>query len=290
MALCLYLFWTVTSAAWVWLALAPVAESAPPWLVQTRDVCFGTLENGLPDVHGWISLAAPLPMLVALVVLMGGDLRSQLARLSRSPVGFALTLTLLTMPGITLGYAALRVAQAPRLAVAPEVGPLPQEYPMVDEPCPDFQLQDQGGRLFGPKQLLGQVTIVTFAYAHCQTVCPGLLENLRQAAAATHCKAVVVTLDPRRDTCGSLEGLARHWELPAGSVMLGGEVDEVEKAIAAFGVPIDRDLKTGDITHPALVFVFDSRARLRYRFTSPSRAWLEEAAMRSSAGNTRVIR
>ena len=280
MALCLYLFWTVTSAAWVWLALAPVADTAPAWLVQTREVCFGTLNNGLPDLHGWVSLATPLPMLLALLVLMGTDLKAQLARVARSPLGRIMVATCLLVPCLTLGYAALRVAQAPRLAPPPEAGPLPQAYPMLDEPCPPFRLQDQKGHPFDHTGLLGQVTLMTFAYAHCETVCPGLLLHLRQAAARSNCRVVVVTLDPRRDTCGSLEGLAHHWRLPPGSVMLGGEVDEVEKVVTDFGIPLTRNEQTGEITHPALVFVYDDQARLRYRFSSPSQDWLQEAVYR----------
>ena len=275
----MYIFWTVTCAAWVGLALAPVPE-APAWLTLTRDVCFGTLNNGLPDTHGWISLAAPIPMLVALLILMGKDLKGQLSRLARAPLGLVVVVGVLLMPCLTVGYAGLRVAQAPRLAPPPELGPLPEDYPMVTEPCPVFSLQDQTGRPFDQTRLQGEVTLLTFAYAHCQTVCPGLLGNLSQMARETHARVVVITLDPRRDTCGSLAGLARVWDLPAGSVMLGGEVGEVEKVISDFAVPIQRNLQTGEITHPALVYVFDSKAQLRYRFSSPSQSWLREAIAR----------
>ena len=279
MALGLYLFWATTSALWVWLALAPVPE-APAWLTQTREVCFGTLDNGLPDTHGWISLAAPFPMLLALLVLMGRELKSQLQGLCLSAPGFLLTVAMLMVPCATVGYALVRVAEAPDFAFSAEVQPLSPDYPMVQEPCPAFRLQDQSGATVGASILQGEVTLLTFAYAHCQTVCPGLLQSLRQAAQRTHCRAVVITLDPRRDTCGSLAGLARYWNLPTGSLMLGGEVEEVEKAIAAFQLPIERNLSTGEITHPALVLVVDAQARIRYRFSSPSSEWLEAAVVR----------
>lgn len=277
MGLILYSFWTLTTAAWVWLALAPAPESAPEWLMRTREVCFGTLETGLPDVHGWISLAAPIPMLIALLVLMGSELRDQLRSLSRSFLGKFLAAALLLAPPGTLSYVAFRVAEAPRLQAAPEMGPLPVDYPLEDQPCPEFRLQDQKGRWRGKGDLAGRVSLLTFAYAHCQTVCPGLIENFRRVARDTGARAVVVTLDPRRDTCGSLTGLAHYWELPEGSWLLGGEVDEVESALKAFGVTFDRDQKTGEIVHPALVYVLDREGHIRYRFASPSQEWLRTA-------------
>ena len=60
-------------------------------------------------------------------------------------------------------------------------------------------------------QLVGRVTLLTFAYGHCQTVCPGLLASLRSQVKPGGPRLVVVSLDPWRDTCGSLKGLAEHW-------------------------------------------------------------------------------
>lgn len=282
MALGLYLFWAATSALWVWLALAPVPE-APAWLTQTREVCFGTLDNGLPDVHGWISLAAPFPMLLALLTLMGQELKQQLKRLCFSGPGFVLVVTMLMMPCGTLGYVMVRVAEAPAFALPGAGGPLSANYPMLKQACPAFQLQDQSGARVGPAVLKGEISLLTFAYAHCKTVCPGLLQSLRQAAERTRCRVVVITLDPRRDTCGTLAGLAHYWQLPTGSLLLGGEVENVEKAVSAFELPIERNLSTGEITHPALVLVLDAEACIRFRFSSPSAAWLEAAVARTRA-------
>lgn len=280
MALGLYFFWAATTALWVWLALAPVPEQAPVWLTQTREVCFGTLSNGLPDTHGWISLAAPIPMLLALLVLMGRELHSQLKHLCTSVLGFLVLVALLMLPCGTVGYAVVRVAEAPDASLPVKAQPLAPDYPALKVVCPIFQLQDQAGAKVGPSVLKGEITLLTFAYAHCQTVCPGLLENLRQAAERTSCRVVVITLDPRRDTCGSLGGLGRYWKLPTGSFVLGGEVEQVERAIGAFQVPIERNLSTGEITHPALVFVLDGEAQIRYRFSNPSISWLETAVSR----------
>lgn len=285
MALLLYFFWCVTSAAWVWLALSPVAaQGGPEWLVRTRELCFGTLETGLPDVHGWITLAAPLPMLVALLALMGRDLRAQVAYMSSFWPKPLSVLLLLSLPVATLVYSGWRVAQAPRLLESSPTGPLPQNYPQLAEPFPNVDLQDQFGRPFtGRPQLLGSITLVSFAYSHCQTVCPSLLQNLAAAGRSGQCRLAIVTLDPRRDTCGSLGGLVGFWGLPTGSLILGGEVPQVEAALKTLSLTIERNPNTGEILHPALVLLVDSQARLRYRFNSPSQNWLEEAMARLRA-------
>ncbi|MBS2039894.1 SCO family protein [bacterium] len=273
MALFLYGLWALTTTFWVWLALSPFSNSGPEWLSRTREICFGTLSNGLPDTYGWISLAAPIPMLLALLVIMGADLRSQ----AEQKLGRTWPALLLVLPCLCGLYATGRVLRAPSLVV-PEAVRMPGDYPQISEPLPDFQLQDQRGRSVGPKELIGSVTYLTFAYAHCETVCPSLMERLRQAAGRTGCRVVVVTLDPRRDTCGSLAGLAQHWRLPPNSLLLSGEVGEVEKTLAAFSMVLERNQSTGEITHPALVYVLDAQGRIRYRFSNPAPGWLESAA------------
>lgn len=273
MALFLYSLWALTTTFWVWLALGPISASAPEWVSRTREICFGSTSSGLPDTYGWISLAAPIPMLIALLVIMGPELRSQ----ARRRLGSAWPGLLLLLPCLCGLYTVRRVLSAPSWP-PPASGQMFKDYPQISEPLPDFRLLDQSGRPIGPKDLKGSVTLLTFAYAHCETVCPSLLEELRQAAGHTGCRVVVVSLDPRRDTCGSLNGLARHWRLPQNSLLLSGEVGEVEKTLAAFSMVIERNPATGEITHPALVYVLDARGRMRYRLSNPAPGWLEAAA------------
>ena len=274
MALALYIFWAVTWLSWVLLALAPAPESSPEWLLITREVCFGSLPQTLPSLQGWISLAAPIPMFLALLALYGGELKGQLVRLPRT-----LQAALLLLPILTVGYAALRVVQeAPRqaeLAVSP---PLSPEYPELRLQCPDFILEDQFGKAFGKGQFQGKVTVVTFAYAHCETVCPALLETLRQLVGVDK---AVVTLDPWRDTCGNLSSIANSWELGSDTKVLSGEPEQVARLTSAWSVPVSRDEKTGEIFHPALVFIVGSDGNVLYGFTNPTVAWLEEGVRRA---------
>lgn len=273
MATVLYLFWALTWMVWVGLALYPSAMSSPEWVQIAREICFGSLPEGLPTRAGWLMLLAPVPMLVVLVAMCGTELRAQWRRL-----GLGVSAALLLLPALTVGYAAKRVLDerpwnSAQVAALP---PLSDDYPRLETPCPEFRLKDQNGVEFGVGNLMGDVTVVTFAYAHCQTVCPRLLETMRELEGA---RKVVVTLDPWRDTCGSLSGLADLWRLGEASV-LSGDPEQVAVLTSAFGVPVERDLKTGEITHPAMVFVLDRQARVAYAFQNPSVDWLDTAVDR----------
>jgi cytochrome oxidase Cu insertion factor (SCO1/SenC/PrrC family) len=160
---------------------------------------------------------------------------------------------------------------------ATELPPLSPDHPTLDLDCPDFLLRDQLGKPFDRHGLEGEVTVLTFAYAHCQTVCPALLNTMRDFQGG---RKVVVTLDPWRDTCGNLSGIAAVWDLGQAHV-LSGDPEQVARLTTALNVPTERDEKTGEIMHPALVFVLDRNARVAYGFTNPTLTWLEEAVRRA---------
>ncbi|MFA5505627.1 MAG: SCO family protein [Vulcanimicrobiota bacterium] len=273
MALVLYIFWAVTWLAWVLLALAPVPELSPEWILLTREVCFGSLPDRLPTVQGWISLAAPIPMLIALVMISGDELKRQMRALNRPFLIF-----LLLLPVFTIGYAAFRVEQE-RLVepvLEEEYPALPPGYPTLNLELPRFSLTDQDGRAVEETDLQGEVTVLTFAYAHCQTVCPRLLNTMRELEGVPR---VVVTLDPWRDTCGNLSGIANLWDLGPTRV-LSGEPEEIARLTDALDVPVSRDQKTGEIYHPALVFILDREGRVAYGFTDPPVEWVREGVDR----------
>lgn len=275
MALRLYVFWALTWAAWTWLALGKTPADSPEWLLRTREVCFGSFSDGLPQAHGWVSLAAPIPMLIALLALCGAELRQQWKRLP-----WLLGLLLAALPVGTLGYSGARAWQGwqlrQTLQARPAALPLPPDYPQWRGPLVQFgALRDGQG---APVQPPSRPWVLTFAYAHCQTVCPTLLQTVR--ALPADMPAVIVTLDPWRDTCGSLGGLGKHWQVGPNVRLLSGPEDAVGQLTRALEVPTKRDPNTGEIDHPALVFLIDGQGRARYRFLNPSVEWLLEGANR----------
>lgn len=277
----------LVTAAWWALALAPVADP-PPWLAAARAVCFGATPTGLPDTYGWLLLVlAPGSMLAGIFAVWGRDIA--LALRWRGQRWGARTATVVAALALSAGlvWAGARVAEG--LAIAKtDYGPetaerLPAGYPRLDRPLPEFRLVDQHGEVVTADTLRGRVTLLTFAFAHCATVCPVIVRTARSATArlgGTAPDLLIVTLDPWRDTPSRLAQIHRDWELPAAARVLSGDVAAVTAALDAFGVPWRRDAATGDVAHPPLVYLVDREGRIAYGFNNPSPEWLVEAATR----------
>lgn len=289
-ALALLLCWLVITTAWWALALAPVADP-PPWLLVARSVCFGSTASGLPDTYGWLVLvAAPASMLAAILVVWKDDLSASLLSLAGSAAGRVV------LAAVALFLAAATTAAASRIASGlavenisydpADMGELPDNYPRLGTEVPPLVLIDQSLSPFTKSDLEGRVTLLTFAFAHCHTVCPAIVQTMRSLAARLGDEApqiVVITLDPWRDTPARLAQMHRDWQMPAGVRVLSGEVGDVTSALDGFQVPWTRDEATGDVTHPALVYAIGRDGRIAYGFNNPSVDWLAEAARRLSS-------
>ncbi len=177
-----------------------------------------------------------------------------------------------------------RATAGPVTLAAAEGDRLPDNYPRTAEAAPPIALVDQSGTRLEPAATTGRPVILTFAYAHCRTVCPGLVYAVRGAAErlGARTSALVVTLDPWRDTPSSLPSLAEAWRLDEipGAHMLSGEIAEVLAIHEAYGLGAVRDEATGEITHPGLVFVLDAQGRVAFRFLNPPASWLVDAVAR----------
>jgi len=266
------------TAGWWALALWPAGPSAPQWLERTRYVCFGIEPGGLPDIGGWVGLiGSPLGMLGILVVGWGSALASGLRRLRQAPVGRAVlasAVLALTVGVATAGVQVKRLASAGAFQFAAD-GPVPETYPRLDREAPPLVLAGHRGDRVDVQAFAGRPVIVTFAYAHCATICPLLVTNARTAqlelaGAGTQVELVVVTLDPWRDTPSRLPSIAERWLLGDRAHLLGGDPDEVVAAIEAWQVPIQRNPTTGEVTHPSLTYLVDQRGRIAYATTGES--------------------
>jgi protein SCO1/2 len=281
----------VVTAAWWGLALWPVPGEAPAWLDRVRTVCFGATESGLPDVSGWLLLIGqPLGMLALLMVGWGRAVRSGLVHLTENLPGRALAGVAVALLAAGAGAAAVRVAHATEsvaFRTPQDVLPSP-DYPRLDRRPPPHELVDQHGRSVSAESLVGKPAFVTFTFGHCTTLCPIVIQQVLAARdlLAERNEEVptvaVVTLDPWRDTPPRLPHLVRQWDLPDDARVLSGEVDQVNAALDAWGVARERDPQTGDITHPALVFILDATGSVQYASSGGPRA-LAELARRVTA-------
>jgi cytochrome oxidase Cu insertion factor (SCO1/SenC/PrrC family) len=205
-------------------------------------------------------------------------------------VGRALGIALVLLALGPALWAATRIERALRLERAsyePRIlEPLPDGYPRLALPVPEFRLVDQTGQAFDHTMMHGTPTILTFVFAHCQTVCPMLVDRARQAADVLgpgQVQVVLLTLDPWRDAPASLPGLAEQWRLQPPTRMLSGDPSEVEKVLDAFQVARERNVQNGDVNHPPLLYIVDGAGRIAYQFNDPSVDWIVEGVRRVTA-------
>ncbi len=272
----------VITLAWWALALWPLPSAAPPALLRARTICFGTTDNGLPTGTGWMMLIGE-PMMITLLLLSvtgGTTIREGLQGLARHTLGrWSLGAT------AVIGLVAV-VAAGARVASALGVGAPPvtrasvdvASAPRLDRPAPALGLVDQRGATLSLYALRVRPVLVTFAYAHCETVCPLVVQEVvraRDRLADRNPLVVVITLDPWRDTPSRLAAMARQWELPADAYVLSGPVPDVEAALDRWGVARTRDSRTGEITHPQVVYVLDRDGRIAYSVTGDAEAIAE---------------
>lgn len=277
--LALYAILVVTAAWWA-LALWPVAQ-VPEWLARTRAMCFGSSPDGLPNAGGWLLLAGqPLGMLVVLFAVWGEELGTAVQRLRHGAVGRALLGG--TMVALLAGaaLATIRVRNATGEPFDPVAGGV--ALTRVNDPAPELTLVDQHGNQLSLAAFAGRPVLVTFAYAHCQTVCPVVVHEALEAqrsAADLDAALLVVTLDPWRDTPSRLPSIAEGWGLGPEAHVLSGDVAAVERTLSAWRIPRVRNEANGELSHPAIVYVVSRAGRITYALPGGTAALTE--ALRS---------
>lgn len=257
----------VVTVAWWALALYPVA-SAPEWLTRTRLACFGAPPGALPNAGGWVLLVGePIGMVGILVMVWGEELARDVRLLARRRWGALVLAT--SGAGLLWGTVAAaqvihRANGSDRFRVVDDdfAPPVP-----LDAPAPLLRLIDQRATNFDLAALRGQPALVAFAYAHCETVCPTIVQQVRAARDASRpdVPLVIVTVDPWRDVVSRLPSMAAAWELAPHDRVLSGSVDAVERTLDAWNVGRARDSTTGEVGHATAVVLIDAEGRMRYR-------------------------
>jgi len=291
----LLVLWSLAALLWWAFAFAPLPSEPPGWLSAARHACFGSVADGPPAAHGWMVLIlGPSSFLAAIIALWGRELPSSLARAGRTRVGQTIVAALALAVVFESAWV-VRKLEAARAVDAWARSPhddrvLPADYPRHTSAAPEFLLVDQHGEMLSLGRLRGRPVALTFVFAHCETLCPLVVETLKQASAADDAPAVLlVTLDPWRDTPRTLPAIATRWQLPTTfHVLSSPRIDDVVQVSERYGVPFTRDERTGDIVHPALVFLIDADGHLAYTFSNPSPAWVREGLRRLGQAHVRT--
>jgi len=259
----------VITAAWWALALWPTGDSSPAWLTVTRQACFGTRETGMPNAGGWMVLTGqPLGMLLVLVAVWGRDLREGL-RLASERVSGQLALGAaggLLVAGLAGVFVRVQTANAQPFASSPTEEVVGQLTRLNDAPKP-LELTSQTGKLVTLEQFRGRPVIVTFAYAHCETVCPLIVNEVlaaRDALDARDPVVLVVTLDPWRDTPSRLAAIAEQWGMTGDAYVLSGSAEVVERTLNDWRIPRVRNERTGELSHPSMAYIVGVDGRIAY--------------------------
>ena len=253
----------LVTAVWWALALYPAAN-APEWVSRTRLACFGAAPGGLPDAGGWILLVfQPVGMLAMLFAVWGDAVRADFRWLVARPAGrfvIGAALGALTWSALTAAMVIKRVASGAE--------PIPIASTPSTVSVPDLVLTDQHGQVFDLRQATNGPVLVTFAFAHCATMCPTQIRELlriRSEAGRDDIPLVVVTVDPWRDVPPRLPTIAGAWKLAPGDRMLSGTVEDVNATLDAWGIARQRDEVTGDVLHALTAVLVHPGARTATR-------------------------
>ncbi len=257
------------TAAWWSLALWPVEPTTPAWLLRTRAVCFGTMLNDLPNAGGWLLLIGqPIGMLTVLATVWPTELRRGFGLLMRRVSGQMLLGIVAAGIGAGSAGVAARVAGfEDRSFSAGADREIATALTRVNDQAPALSLIDQRGRQISLDRFRGRPVIVTFAYAHCETICPLVVSDVLAAQRHLSDRApavVIVTLDPWRDTPSRLSAIASNWNIGPEAHVLSGSPEAVERALNAWRVPRVRNEKTGDLSHPPIVYIVGANGRIGY--------------------------
>jgi protein SCO1 len=258
------------TASWWALALWPVGTDTPEWLLRTREVCFGAVADGLPNAGGWLLLIGqPAGMLIVLAAVWGAELREGLARALARLAGQLVVGA--TSAALVAGIAAvgLRVSTAGQEPFAINAADVAAQLTRVNDAAPALSLVDQSGQEVTLESFRGRPVLVTFAFAHCATVCPLIVSDVLTARSQLEAPppVLVITLDPWRDTPSRLPTIASGWSLGQDAHVLSGPVERVERTLNAWRIPRTRNQRTGDIVHPSMVYVIAGDGRIAYVVT-----------------------
>lgn len=289
----LLLLWALSVVIWWGFAFWPTSPDAQSWLAIAQAACFGSLPGGLPAVQGWMMLTmAPLMLLSGIGVVWGREIATTLPVLLRTPRWRAAAVLLTCAFGLETVWAVSRVESSARLNAVSFAStltePLPEDYPRGSSPAPAINLVDHQGRPFTLATTTGRPVVVSFVFAHCQTVCPAIVTTIKAAAARMAPGAfatVLITLDPWRDTPAALPTMATAFGLGEHAYLLSGEPETVGGVLDGFGVARERSATTGEVAHVPLVVVLDGQGQVAYQFNNPPTEWVVEGVRRLQSGS-----
>jgi cytochrome oxidase Cu insertion factor (SCO1/SenC/PrrC family) len=140
--------------------------------------------------------------------------------------------------------------------------------------APSFTLTAPGGQAVSLDGLRGKVVVLSFFDSECNDICPVLATELREAlddlgTDAPRVVVLTVNTDPVATSLGSASPAERASGL--GSVsqwrFLTGTLQELDAVWKAYGVSIEVEPTTNQVSHNNLLYFIDQKGKLRLRAT-----------------------
>jgi protein SCO1/2 len=137
----------------------------------------------------------------------------------------------------------------------------------VPRPAPDFSFVDQFGNERHLASLRGRHVLLHVFYGSCVTICPIVIERLREAysdlPAAQRSKLIIlsISVDPVHDTTERLRDLWRHKGAFEGWIMAQPAGRSIDQIAQEFGIWVFAK-NDGTINHSADLFLIDPDGRI----------------------------
>jgi protein SCO1/2 len=175
----------------------------------------------------------------------------------------------------TASVVAIVVALIALALPAPRATSAPTRTLLADPPrtIRDFALTTAEGKTLKLSELSGAPVLLFFGFAHCPSICPAALTQLRRlelnyARDLGATRIVVISVDGERDTPAMLS----EWLMPISPTFIGltGPANTVHDIASQFTAAFFKGAKqeSGDylVEHNSQVFLLDAQGRLRASF------------------------
>lgn len=264
-ALCFLIWYIVTFFMWF---IAFPFEYQSEWLKIAQEVCFGSIDNGMPDAYGWIKLIfTPFFLLLLLYIIWKQEffiLFNMCIKNRYMGICIIILFSLMVAQGF-LVIRKINVYNDASFKVNKHItSSLPITYPQINKKVPLFVLTDYNGKKFTNKCLKGKIIYLTFAFSKCSSICPLLINTVRNAVSEFNDREmVIISLDPWRETINNVKDVTKKFAFTDKEHYLVGQVDEIKELLDKFEIPRARNLKNGEIIHPGLVYVLDAKGEDR---------------------------
>lgn len=149
-------------------------------------------------------------------------------------------------------------------------------FQQLDEPAPDFALQDADGHPVALKNLRGKIVVLTFIYTRCPDICPLISERvakIQRMIKGGELRSAVefasITADPVRDLPAVMKAYGEQHGLdPSNWTFLtsGPERPDATRALSLRYSNRYQPETDGSITHGVVFHVIDAQGRLRGNF------------------------